>query len=182
MPLIDRMTMRPGANPIPYAARHKGVARTRVRVKVYPRKRRSYRERGGQTEARRAAARKYGRGKGRLAKILRKRLWACINRLKLGRRAGSFIRDLGCTVPEFRAHIESQFWPGMTWDNHGPDGWHLDHVIPLAKFDLTDREQFLKAAHFTNYQPLWSEHNLAKNDRLNWTPPEPWDTVQPLHT
>ncbi len=129
----------------------------------------------GQTEARRKAAQKYGRGKGRLAKRLRTRLSTIMRRLKRNQRAGSFVRDLGCTIPEFRAHIEAQFWLGMTWNNHHSHGWHLDHIIPLASFDLTDREQFLRAAHFTNYQPLWGAHNIAKHDRLDWVPPEPWD-------
>jgi len=93
-----------------------------------------------------------------------------------GKRSGSAVRDLGCTIPEFKAYIEALFWMGMTWENYGPRGWHLDHVIPLAKFDLTDRTQFLQASHYTNYQPLWSDHNMIKRDRTDWVPLEPWDT------
>lgn len=52
----------------------------------------------------------------------------------------------------------------MSWDNWGE--WHLDHVLELALFDLTDREQFLKAVHYTNYQPLWEAENLAKRPEL----------------
>jgi len=52
----------------------------------------------------------------------------------------------------------------MTWDNWSKDGWHLDHIVPLSSFDLSDREQFLKACHYTNLAPLWSEDNLTKSN------------------
>jgi len=80
-------------------------------------------------------------------------------------KAGSAVRDLGCSIAEFKVYIEEQFLPGMTWDNWSPSGWHLDHIRPLASFDLTDREQFLQACHYTNYQPLWAVDNLRKSAR-----------------
>lgn len=78
------------------------------------------------------------------------------------RKAGSCIQDLGCTVQELRCYLESKFKPGMTWDNWGVRGWHIDHIKPLAFFDLTKREEFLVATHFSNLQPLWSQENLIK--------------------
>ncbi len=54
----------------------------------------------------------------------------------------------------------------MTWDNYGLYGWHIDHIKPLASFDLTDREQFLEACHYTNLQPLWAEENLSKGNKI----------------
>ena len=55
----------------------------------------------------------------------------------------------------------------MSWDNYGRTGWHIDHIIPLSKFDLTDREQFLKACHYTNLQPLWAKDNLIKGNKFD---------------
>ncbi len=52
----------------------------------------------------------------------------------------------------------------MTWDNHGLYGWHIDHVVPLSSFDLTDHKQVKKACHWFNLQPLWAKENLSKHD------------------
>jgi hypothetical protein len=57
--------------------------------------------------------------------------------------------------------MESKFQPGMTWDNRGKE-WHIDHIIPLATFNLQDRRQFLVACHYTNLQPLWARDNMVK--------------------
>ena len=80
-------------------------------------------------------------------------------------KAGSAVRDLGCLVPELKLHLESKFKPGMTWENWGVHGWHIDHIKPLDFFNLQDREEFLKACHYTNLQPLWAEENLLKRDK-----------------
>lgn len=74
---------------------------------------------------------------------------------------------IGCSIPELRAHLERQFKPGMSWENYGYNGWHIDHIIPLASFDLTSAEARKKAAHFTNLQPLWREENQKKSDSVN---------------
>lgn len=86
--------------------------------------------------------------------------------LKGSYKNGSAVSDLGCSIPEFKTRLEAQFKPGMTWANHGVHGWHIDHIKPLASFDLTDREQFLKAVHFSNLQPLWAKENMHKGADL----------------
>lgn len=95
----------------------------------------------------------------KISKVLRSRLGVAI---KGNQKSGSAVSDLGCTIDQLKQHLESQFLPGMTWDNWGKEGWHIDHIRPLASFDLTDREQFLQACNFTNLQPLWAKDNLTK--------------------
>lgn len=86
--------------------------------------------------------------------------------IKKGAKTGSAVRDLGCSIQDFRKYIESKFQDGMSWDNWGVKGWHLDHIIPVSHFDLSDREQFKQAVHYTNLQPLWAKDNLLKSDKI----------------
>ena len=98
----------------------------------------------------------------KLSKIVRSRLWKAISREQ---KVGSAVYDLGCTLEELKIHLENQFKEGMTWDNWKPDGWHIDHIKPLSKFDLTDPVQFKEAVHYTNLQPLWWNENLKKGNK-----------------
>lgn len=54
----------------------------------------------------------------------------------------------------------------MTWKNHGLV-WHIDHIKPCAKFDLTDSEQQRACFHYTNLQALPVLENLKKGAK--WT-------------
>jgi len=94
----------------------------------------------------------------RLAKLLRVRIRDSLKNQKL--KTGSAVRDLGCSIEELKIYLEKRFQPHMSWENQGQ--WHIDHIIPLSKFDLTNREQLLKACHFTNLQPLWAKDNKTK--------------------
>lgn len=69
---------------------------------------------------------------------------------------------LGCTVEEFKQHLEKQFVLGMSWDNYGYDTWHIDHIIPMATIKSeNDIEQIKIVCHYTNLQPLWvSDHKI----------------------
>jgi len=67
---------------------------------------------------------------------------------------------LGCSSEEFRDHLEAGFTDGMTWDNYGE--WHIDHIVPCAKFDLTQESHRRRCFHWSNMQPLWAHDNLSK--------------------
>lgn len=100
----------------------------------------------------------------RLTRRLRDRLK---HALKNDAKLGSAVGDLGCSVKDLKYYIEAKFYmrdngEEMTWGNWSAKGWHLDHIAPLSSFDLSDREQLLKACHYTNLQPLWAEDNYAK--------------------
>lgn len=91
--------------------------------------------------------------------------------LKKKYKSGSAIADLGCSIEELKQHLEKQFYPNtetgeiMTWENYGKFGWHIDHIRPLANFDLTKRKEFIKACHYTNLQPLWAKDNIKKGSK-----------------
>ena len=99
----------------------------------------------------------------KIGKTLRSRLRSA---LKRNFKSGSAVRDLGCSIEYLKTYLEGKFEPGMSWDNWAHDSWHIDHIVPLASFDLTDREQLLKACHYTNLQPLWAKDNLSKGDSI----------------
>lgn len=69
---------------------------------------------------------------------------------------------LGCSFDELKIYIENKFTEGMSWDKLGRDGIHIDHIKPLAMYDLSDEEQLREACHYTNLQPLWQYDNLSK--------------------
>jgi hypothetical protein len=77
------------------------------------------------------------------------------------------IEMIGCSALELRNYIESKFENGMSWDNYGRDGWHIDHIRPCASFDLSDPEQQEECFHYTNLQPLWAKDNLSKGSYYN---------------
>jgi len=81
-------------------------------------------------------------------------------------KVGSSVELLGCSVDELKAHLESQFLPGMSWDNHTVHGWHMDHILPCSSFDLSDEEQQRKCFHYSNLQPLWAIDNLKKGTSM----------------
>lgn len=75
---------------------------------------------------------------------------------------------LGCSLEEFREHIEVQFVDGMSWENHGRGEkyWHLDHIKPLAMLsDINNIDILKEICNYKNYQPLWEKDNLAKQDK-----------------
>lgn len=98
----------------------------------------------------------------RLARNLRCRLNSAI---KNNQKAGSAIKDLGCSIEELKAYIESKWDIGMNWDNNSHTGWHVDHIKPLCKFLLTDEKQLKEACHYTNLQPLWYNENMSKGGK-----------------
>ena len=103
--------------------------------------------------------------KGDLQTALRYTLRSRLRSAIRGRyKAGSAVTFLGCSIEELKQYLENKFLKGMSWCNHGRGTykWHIDHIRPLASFDLTDPNQLKLACHFTNLQPLWQFQNLSK--------------------
>jgi hypothetical protein len=89
-----------------------------------------------------------------------------INILLRGKdRSKRSLQILGCSVIEWKAHLESKFKPGMTWENYG-SVWEIDHIKPLSKA-LEQGEKFLyKAFHYTNTEPLFKSENRKKSNKV----------------
>jgi hypothetical protein len=97
----------------------------------------------------------------KVSKNLRGRLREAI---KGNFKSGSAVRDLGCSISELKLHLERQFDANMDWANYGTF-WEIDHIEPLASFDLTDREQLLRACHWSNLRPLDVNTNRKEGAR-----------------
>lgn len=80
---------------------------------------------------------------------------------------------IGCSPDFLRAHLEAQFKPGMTWDNYGRNGWHIDHIYPCSAFDLTDPEEQKRCFHYSNLQPMWESDNCRKSNYIESNQPKP---------
>ncbi len=96
----------------------------------------------------------------RIIATLRARLGKAVER-----KSNSTKNLLGCTIKELREHLEEQFKDGMTWNNYGVKGWHIDHIKPCIQFDLIKEEEQEKCFHYTNLQPLWAKDNLRKGGK-----------------
>jgi len=93
----------------------------------------------------------------RMVNNIRKRIH---NALRGRNKAAHTLALLGCTADQCHAHLEKQFVHGMSWDNRAD--WHIDHIRPIASYDLTDPQQQRECFHYTNLQPLWAKDNLSK--------------------
>lgn len=98
-----------------------------------------------------------------IAMLQRKRVWSALRRAH-AQKSSSTMTLVGCTASELASHIEKQFEPGMSWDNRSQ--WHVDHILPLSKFDLTREDQQAVAFHYTNLRPMWGKENIAKGSKI----------------
>jgi hypothetical protein len=92
---------------------------------------------------------------------LRKAVTAAFERIKQNKPANT-LTLLGCTWEEAKAHIESLWLEGMTWENHGRFGWHIDHIRPVSSFK---EDELHLINRIENLQPLWAEDNLSKSNK-----------------
>ena len=71
---------------------------------------------------------------------------------------------VGCQLDVLIDHLESNFLFGMSWENYGKGGWHIDHIIPLSS--AKNEYDVIKLCHYTNLQPLWAKDNLKKGNKI----------------
>jgi hypothetical protein len=71
------------------------------------------------------------------------------------------VKILGCSIEDFKKHLEKQFAEGMTWDNRNK--WHIDHKIPISWG--ASEEEIIALNHYTNLKPMWAEDNIKKSNK-----------------
>ncbi len=71
------------------------------------------------------------------------------------------IEMCGYSSLQLKAHIESLFAKGMTWENYGK--WHIDHIKAVTRFPKDTHVSIVNA--LSNLQPLWKIDNLRKKNK-----------------
>ena len=72
---------------------------------------------------------------------------------------------IGIDWDELLKYFESMFYDGMTWENYGYRGWHIDHIIPVCSAKTYD--EMVKLCHYTNLRPMWAKDNLSKGNKIS---------------
>jgi hypothetical protein len=83
--------------------------------------------------------------------------------LRYGKEGKSWNQFLDYTLSDLVSHLESKFTKGMTWENYGKNGWHVDHIVPRSYFDHSSvgSEEFKQCWALSNLQPLWATTKIA---------------------
>ena len=89
------------------------------------------------------------------------------NALKRNIKSNSTINLIGSSIKDLKIYLENQFDESMSWDNYG-SYWEVDHIIPCSSFNFSIEEEQKKCFHWTNLQPLSTEDNRQKSNKLNW--------------
>jgi len=86
------------------------------------------------------------------------------NSLRYKNKTKHSVEYLGCSSNEYFNWI-FKYNNNYNLDNYGAE-WHIDHVIPLSKFDLNVLEQQVIAFNWRNTMPLSCIENLSKNNKI----------------
>jgi hypothetical protein len=87
-----------------------------------------------------------------------------INQYITKKNKSSTLDFVGCDIDYLMKYLESKFTDGMSWENYGLYGWHIDHIIPLSS--AKTEEEIYELYHYKNLQPLWAEDNLKKSNKI----------------
>jgi len=82
-----------------------------------------------------------------------------------GQKSARTHKLLGISMDKYIRWIEFQLKDGWAWDNWGSD-FHIDHVYPIAKHDLSKKEEQFKAFNWKNTRPMCKKENMAKGDKI----------------
>jgi hypothetical protein len=94
---------------------------------------------------------------------IRARIWIALNKNK----ENHTIHYLGCDSNSYFKWMLN-YNENYTIENRGKE-WHIDHVIPLSRFDLENEDEQIIAFNWRNTMPLSVKENLSKNNRIDKT-------------
>ena len=72
---------------------------------------------------------------------------------------------LGCSPEFLKKFLEKKFTKKMNWKNHG-SYWHIDHILPVSRFDPKNKNQMKSVWSYKNLQPLTIKENLKKSNNI----------------
>lgn len=76
---------------------------------------------------------------------------------------------LGCTIKQFKLHLEKQFikryGDEFNWDEYNHKNFHIDHIRPCASFNLTNKKELLECFNYKNQELLTARENMVKGDK-----------------
>ena len=70
---------------------------------------------------------------------------------------------IGCDWKYLKNHLQRRFKKGMSWQNFGE--WHIDHIKPMAHFNLLNVKEQYECCNYKNLKPMWATDNLSKGAR-----------------
>jgi len=94
-------------------------------------------------------------------RTIRSRIWIALKKNK----ENHTIHYLGCDPKSYFKWMLT-YNEKYTIENRGSE-WHIDHVIPLSRFDLENKDEQLIAFNWRNTMPLSVKENLSKNNRIH---------------
>lgn len=108
-----------------------------------------------------------------IATKLRRRISAAVNSQNVKKNNKS-LEMIGCSLEFLLNYLESKFY--NTIDENGniqimtrellcTKEVHLDHIIPVWKFNLINPEEQYKCFHYSNLQPLWRKDHAEKTKK-----------------
>jgi hypothetical protein len=86
--------------------------------------------------------------------------------LKKGKYGTRTLQNLGCSLEEWKIHLENQFDEHMNWDNFGTY-WEIDHYVPLL-YGINKpptKEIIIQRLHYSNTQPMEKSKNNSKSNK-----------------
>lgn len=93
-------------------------------------------------------------------RVIRTRIWDALK----SKKQKHTIEYLGCNAEEYLRWLCYKT-ENVFLENRG-NTWHIDHVIPISKFDLDDEDEQELAFNWRNTMALSAAENLKKNNKI----------------